>query len=173
MRGSRWGGVVAGLVAMAAAAAATADEHVLGAPDGRSVVTVRTGDASAQASKQGLPIFPGVSGTNVGATGLSMLRVVIPPGGQAKAHFHKGFESAVYLIQGRVETRYGENLEESVVNVAGDFLYIPADVPHQPRNLSASEPAIAIVARTDPNEQESVETYELPGETGDDGTAKD
>ena len=42
---------------------------------------------------------------------------------------------------------------------AGDFLYIPADVPHQPRNLSTTEPAIAIVARTDANEQESVVLY--------------
>jgi len=32
-------------------------------------------------------------------------------------------------------------------------------VPHQPRNLSDSEPAIAIVARTDPNEQEGVVAY--------------
>ncbi len=38
----------------------------------------------------------------------------------------------------------------------GDFLYIAANVPHLPYNLSATEPAVAIVARTDPNEQESV-----------------
>ena len=34
--------------------------------------------------------------------------VVIPPGGSAKAHIHEGFESTIYLMQGRVETRYGE-----------------------------------------------------------------
>jgi uncharacterized RmlC-like cupin family protein len=32
-------------------------------------------------------------------------------------------------------------------------------VPHQPINLSDTEPAIAIVARNDPNEQEHVELY--------------
>ena len=72
---------------------------------------------------------------------------------------HKGFESAIYILQGRVETRYGEGLKNSVVNVAGDFLFIPPDVPHQPINLSDTEPAIAIVARNDPNEQEHVELY--------------
>ena len=72
---------------------------------------------------------------------------------------HKGFESAVYLLQGRVETRYGEGLKKSVVNVAGDFIFIPPDVPHQPFNLSDTEPAIAIVARNDPNEQEHVVLY--------------
>ena len=88
-----------------------------------------------------------------------MLRVVIPPGGAAKAHIHKGYETAVYLLQGQVETRYGPGLSKSVINSAGDFIFIPADLPHQPRNLSTTEPAIAIVARTDPNEQESVVPY--------------
>ena len=87
------------------------------------------------------------------------MKVVIPPGSSAKAHVHKGFESAVYLLQGRVETRYGEGLKKSVVNVAGDFIFIPPDVPHQPFNLSDTEPAIAIVARNDPNEQEHVVLY--------------
>lgn len=63
------------------------------------------------------------------------------------------------MIQGRVETRYGAGLKKSVVNVTGDFVFIPADLPHQPRNLSKTEPAIAMVMRTDPNEQESVEIY--------------
>jgi uncharacterized RmlC-like cupin family protein len=107
-------------------------------------------------SKQALPIFPGISGKTAGAKGLSLLKVVIPPRGSAKAHIHKGFESAIYLIQGRVETRYGEGLKKSVVNEAGDFIFIPPDVPHQPVNLSDTEPAIAIVARNDPEEQEHV-----------------
>ena len=71
-----------------------------------------------------------------------MLKVVIPAGGSAKAHIHKGFESAIYLLQGRVETRYGEGLSKSVINEAGDFIFIPPDVPHQPFNLSDTEPAI-------------------------------
>ena len=39
---------------------------------------------------------------------------------------------------------------------AGDFLYIPADTPHLPYNSSQTKPATAVIARTDPNEQESV-----------------
>ena len=88
-----------------------------------------------------------------------MLKVVIPAGGSAKAHIHKGFESAIYLLQGRVETRYGEGLSKSVINEAGDFIFIPPDVPHQPLNLSDTEPAIAIVTRNDPDEQENVVPY--------------
>jgi hypothetical protein len=61
-----------------------------------------------------------------------------------------------------VETRYDPGLTHSTINQAGDFLYIPCDLPHQPINLSKNEPALAIVSRNDPNEQESVVHYE-PG----------
>ncbi len=39
------------------------------------------------------------------------------------------------------------------------FVLIPPNVPHQRRNLGASEPAMAIVSRNDPNEQENVVLY--------------
>jgi uncharacterized RmlC-like cupin family protein len=142
-------------------AQASAEPTILGERDGKDIVTVRGIETTG--SKQALPIFPGISGKTAGAKGLSLLKIVIPPGGSAKPHVHKGFESAIYLIQGRVETRYGEGLKKSVVNVAGDFIFIPPDVPHQPVNLSDTEPAIAIVARNDPEEQEHV--ILLPGET--------
>ena len=135
-------------------AQASAGPTIIGERDGKDIVTVRGVETTE--SKQSLPIFPGISGKTAGAKGLSLLRVVIPPGGSAKAHVHKGFESAIYLIQGRVETRYGEGLKKSVVNEAEDFIFVPPDVPHQPVNLSDTEPAIAIVARNDPEEQEHV-----------------
>jgi uncharacterized RmlC-like cupin family protein len=135
-------------------AQASAEPTIMGELDYKDVVTVR--GVRTVDSKQALPIFPGISGKTAGAKGLSLLKVVIPPGGSAKAHIHKGFESAIYLIQGKVETRYGEGLKKSVVNEAGDFIFIPPDVPHQPVNLSDTESAIAIVARNDPEEQEHV-----------------
>ncbi len=108
---------------------------------------------------QQLPNYVGISELTAGAKGISMNRVVIPPGAKAVPHFHQGFETAIYLLKGRVETFYGENLSKSVVNEEGDFIFIPAGVPHQPHNLSDTEVAIAIVARNDPNEQESVQVY--------------
>ncbi|PWB92294.1 cupin domain-containing protein [Methylocystis sp. MitZ-2018] len=142
------------LIFAALVSTAASETSIIGNKDGKDIVTVRVGEASQ--SKQSLPIFPGISTKTAGAKGLSLLKVVIPPGGKAQAHTHKGHESAIYLLQGRVETRYGENLEKSVVNVAGDFIFIPPDVLHQPVNLSDSEAAIAIVARNDGDEQEHV-----------------
>lgn len=111
------------------------------------------------ATRQRLPYFVGVSADTVGATGLSMHLVVIPPGARAAPHLHEGYETAIYVLQGRVETRYGEALSESIVSEAGEFLFIPPGVPHEAINLSDTEPARAIVARNDANEQERVVPY--------------
>lgn len=108
---------------------------------------------------QKLPYFIGVSGSTVGATGLSMHLVVIPPGARAEPHIHLGYETGIYVIEGRVETRYGEGLAQSIISETGDFLFVPPGVPHEAINLSDTEPARAIVARNDPAEQDKVAPY--------------
>ena len=115
----------------------------------------------AQAAQlQGLEYFLGVSDETCGSTGLALHLVVVPPGAVAEAHYHDGYETAVYQLEGRVETRYGEGLERSVISQAGDFLFIPPGVPHQPVNLSATERAVALIARNDAGEQERVVPYQ-------------
>jgi uncharacterized RmlC-like cupin family protein len=110
-------------------------------------------------TRQKIPYFIGVSGETVGAGGLSMHLVVIPPGARSEPHSHRSYETAIYVLEGRVETRYGAGLGQSVVSEAGDFLFIPPGVPHEAINLSATEPARAIVARNDPAEQDNVDPY--------------
>ena len=122
------------------------------------IVTIRP--TTTTMTRQQLPNFVGISAATAGAKHLSMNLVVIPPGGAAQPHVHRGYETAIYLLSGHVETRYGPGLRNSVIHEAGDFIFFPADVPHQPVNLSVTEPAHALVARNDPNEQESVVTYD-------------
>jgi uncharacterized RmlC-like cupin family protein len=122
------------------------------------IVTVRPGVSIDTIQK--LPNFVGISQATAGASGISMNLVVIPPSARAQPHYHEGFETAIYLLKGEVQTFYGEGLAKSVVNTAGDFLFIPAGVPHQPVNLSGDTEAVALVARNDANEQESVKPYD-------------
>ncbi|MBN3753150.1 cupin domain-containing protein [Paraburkholderia sp. Tr-20389] len=112
------------------------------------------------ATTQRLPYFVGISGTTAGAQALSMHLVVVPPGGHAEPHIHAGYETGIYVLEGCVETRYGPGLRESVVTEAGDFLFIPPGVPHQPFNLSTTTAARAIVARNHPDEREQVLPYD-------------
>ena len=105
---------------------------------------------------QGFDYFEGISAESTGARGLCMHRLEIPPGGSARPHMHEHHETAIYVLQGRSEMRYGEGLSEHLEVRAGQLLFIPAGMPHMPYNPSDSEACIAVLARTDPNEQESV-----------------
>lgn len=105
--------------------------------------------------KQGLDYFAGVSAESAGATGICMHMAVLPPGAEAKPHYHEAHETAIFQIEGSTSFRHGPNLEFTDVVNEGDYVYIPAGVPHQPFNPT-NRMARAIIARTDPNEQESV-----------------
>ncbi len=115
---------------------------------------VRPGDET-YAGKQGFDYASGISAESAGARGICMHLLTIPPGGRAKAHMHEAHETAIYTISGVTEMHYGARLERHMVVRAGDMLYIPAGMPHLPFN-PGPEPAVAVIARTDPNEQESV-----------------
>lgn len=123
-------------------------------PNPTELVLVHTGETYQ--GKQGHTFFAGISRETAGSRGLCMHAVTIPPGAKDKPHLHENHESAIYIISGQAEGWYGEDMQKHLTADAGDFVYIPAGVPHQPANRSQTEPLIAIVARTDPNEQESV-----------------
>jgi uncharacterized RmlC-like cupin family protein len=106
--------------------------------------------------RQGFDYFAGISAESVGARAICMHLLEIPPGERANAHLHEEHETAIYVLGGRTEMWYGEGLTEHLVVGAGELLYIPAGMPHLPVNPSQTEPCLAILARTDPNEQQSV-----------------
>ncbi len=116
--------------------------------------TLRAGEPFV--GKQGFTYAPAVSAESVGASALHMQLLTIPPGARAHAHKHEAHETAIYVLSGEVGMHYGEKLENHMISRAGDFVYIPANMPHLPYNMSKTEAATAVVARTDPNEQESV-----------------
>lgn len=105
--------------------------------------------------KQGLTYIEGIAAETVGAKGICMHLLTIPPGGRAKAHLHERHETAIYVLDGEAITLYGDRLQHHVLSKAGDLVYIPAGLPHLPVNLSG-KPTSAVITRTDPSEQESV-----------------
>ena len=105
--------------------------------------------------KQGFAYFEGISREAVGAESICMHILRVPAGGRAKAHKHATHETAIYVLSGEAIMYWGERLEHYMETKAGDLIYIPADVPHLPIN-TGDVPATAVIARTDPHEQESV-----------------
>ena len=121
---------------------------------------VRAGDSyqgKQGQGKQGPTYAPGISAATVGARALWLGSAALPPGGgRTKAHVHDHHESAFYFVSGdEVELYTGDELQHREVARPGDYLYIPAGVPHVAINRSDT-PAVFVGARTDPNEQESV-----------------
>ena len=106
--------------------------------------------------KQGLTYFAGISAQSAGAQAICLHLLTFPPGGRAHAHLHENHETAIYIISGQAEMWYGEGLQDYMAVDAGDFVYIPAGMPHLPGNRSQADSCLALIARTDPNEQESV-----------------
>jgi uncharacterized RmlC-like cupin family protein len=106
----------------------------------------------------GIQYKQGMSAKNVGSQGLSINVATVPPGAIAYAHIHDGFEVMLFIVQGRVRHTYGENLSQSVINEAGDFIYVKPGVPHEVFNIG-DEPLIAFVARSTADEWDKIINY--------------
>ena len=112
--------------------------------------------AGSYTSRQGSVYAPGISAETVGAKAVFLGMVTIAPGGRTKAHLHAAHESAFYLLSGdAVELCTGPRLEHRETAHAGDYLFIPANVPHVAVNRG-STPAVFIGVRNEPTAQESV-----------------
>lgn len=106
--------------------------------------------------KQGPSYSGAISADSVGARAIWLGTIMMAPGSRTRAHLHDGHETAMYVLAGEADLYFGPDLEEQAVIRTGDYLFIPAGVPHVAVNRSQTEPLLVIAARTDPVEQESV-----------------
>jgi uncharacterized RmlC-like cupin family protein len=63
----------------------------------------------------------------------------IKPGVITGAHHHGHLESVIYIISGHAIMRWGDRLEFIAKAGPGDFLLVPAWMPHQELNASQTE----------------------------------
>lgn len=52
-------------------------------------------------TRQRLPYFIGISGQDGRGKRLSMHLVTIPPGARSEPHVHVGYETGIYVLEGR------------------------------------------------------------------------
>jgi uncharacterized RmlC-like cupin family protein len=97
-----------------------------------------------------------ISQATTGATNIYMGIFQVPPGAQSRPHYHASCESAVYMLSGTLEVKWGDRLEQTVTIGPGDMVYVPPRETHLLTNLSDSEAAEYVVARDSPTE-DSVE----------------
>ena len=97
-----------------------------------------------------------ISQATAGASNIYMGVFRVPAGARSRPHYHANCESAVYMLSGTLDVRWGEHLEESVRITHGDLVYVPPRETHILENPSDTEPAEYVVARDSPTE-DSVE----------------
>lgn len=107
---------------------------------------------STYVGKQGLTYATGVTGRMVGARGLCLTHATLPPGARAKAHYHDGIDTAVYVVAGEGPLLYGDRLEHALVTRPGEYVFVPAGVPHAPFN-HRDAPCTFVVAHSSGDDQ--------------------
>jgi len=116
-------------------------------------VVIRSGEAYQ--GRQGFTYLAGLTGATAGSRAICMTMVELHHGARAKTHLHRGIETAVYVIEGETEMYFGERLCELLLARAGEYIYIPADMPHLVLNRSGAQ-CRAIVAHTAADDQEGI-----------------
>ena len=110
-------------------------------------------------SKQGTEYLPGISAETVGSESLWLGIVTLRPGQRTKAHVHEHHETAFYMLSGgEVELWTGPALQDCAKVKPGDYLFIPANLPHVAVNRGP-EAAVFIGSRNEPTAQESLVLY--------------
>ena len=89
-----------------------------------------------------------ITHARTGANKLWAGTVTIHANAKTGAHHHGELESVIYVIGGRARMRWGERLEYFADAGPGDFIYVPAFVPHQEINASRDEPLSCVVVRS-------------------------
>jgi uncharacterized RmlC-like cupin family protein len=128
-----------GLVRLAAAQ--TAGGRAMSKETKKQPTCVVVSPGETYRGRQELDLFTGISAESAGATGVCMHLLTIPPGARSKPHLHERHETVVYVLEGEGGLYRG-------------------NVPNLTDNVSPTNPCRALVARTDPNEQESVRAYD-------------
>jgi uncharacterized RmlC-like cupin family protein len=126
--------------------------------DGGRVVTYSTpirivrpdqfdvGTAQTSGSQRRAAIAPEVGVTSALWGGI----FEVEPGARTGVHHHGSQETVAFVLSGRCEVRWGENGEFTAQAQAGDFIHVPAFLPHMEINLSEEHSFRWVVVRSTP-----------------------
>ena len=73
---------------------------------------------------------------------------VVQPAARTGIHHHGKQDTVVYVLEGESLVRWGDFGEHSATVRAGDFLHVPAWLPHQEINPSDTQPFRWVVVRS-------------------------
>ena len=107
-------------------------------------------EASATAQTRGMERRPGITSDTAGSSKIWLGLVTAAPNEEGPPHHHGEAETAAYILSGWARVYFGEGFKEYVEADPGDFLFIPAHVPHIEAN-PYDEPQQVVLARAPDN----------------------
>jgi uncharacterized RmlC-like cupin family protein len=84
------------------------------------------------------------------ATGLWGGIFIVEPGAKTGIHHHGEQETIAYVLEGDCLVRWGERGEFSATAHVGDFIHVPAWLPHMEINASRDRRFVWVVVRSTP-----------------------
>lgn len=102
-------------------------------------VVRREAKSSDTPETKGMNRMVAISGSRTGSDALWAGTNLIKPGSQTGPHHHGALESIIYVVRGEAHMRWGDRLEWITKAGPGDFLQVPAWVPHQEINAGAED----------------------------------
>ena len=105
-----------------------------------------TQDPSTTTQTRGMTRKPGIDSNTVGASKIFLGLVTCEPNTMGPPHHDGDAENAAYVLKGHIRVYFGEDFKEYVDAGPGDFIFVPAHMPHIEGNVT-DEPAEAVLSR--------------------------
>jgi uncharacterized RmlC-like cupin family protein len=105
-----------------------------------------SGTAQTPGSQRAAAIAPEVGVTSAQWGGI----FEVEPGARTGVHHHGSQETVAYVLSGTCEVRWGEKGEFTAQAQAGDFIHVPAYLPHMEINPSKVHAFRWVVVRSTP-----------------------
>jgi uncharacterized RmlC-like cupin family protein len=105
-----------------------------------------SGTAQTPGSRRAAAIAPEVGVTSAQWGGI----FEVEPGARTGVHHHGSQETVAYVLSGTCEVRWGEKGEFTAQAQAGDFIHVPAYLPHMEINPSKVHAFRWVVVRSTP-----------------------
>ena len=114
---------------------------------GKTVQVVHgTQPASTTTQTRGMERRPGIDSNTTGAKKIWLGHVTCAPNTMGPPHHHGEAETAAYVLSGHIRVCFGKDFKEYVDAEPGDFIFVPAYLPHIEGNVTG-KPAEAVLSR--------------------------
>jgi uncharacterized RmlC-like cupin family protein len=111
--------------------------------------TPKTSLSARTAQSSGMQRLAGISADLSGSEGIWMGETHMSPGSRSEDHHHGESETGIYVVSGHPVFVFLDNNVETRIDAGpGDYVYVPAFVPHREENPSRDKEAVVVLARS-------------------------